>query len=36
MAADHLDETYHFIISVFVQRLLEVGGNSPFWDLRPD
>ncbi|MDH5349276.1 MAG: hypothetical protein OEX78_00490 [Betaproteobacteria bacterium] len=20
----------------FVQRLLQVSGNSPFWDLRPD
>jgi hypothetical protein len=23
-------------VPAFVQRLLEVSGNSPFWDLRPD
>ena len=23
-------------VPAFVQRLLEVSNNSPFWDLRPD
>ena len=23
-------------VAAFVQRLLEVSGNSPFWDLRPN
>jgi hypothetical protein len=36
MAAAHLDETYQFILSTFVRRLLEVSHNSLHWDLRPD